>query len=166
MLVPFSSVTRLLLNFRQVLPSVPAPSVGESESSQSTPSSSISSRTVDIPVIHNLYEQLQTSCETRFHACWMFLRYFDLTMAPDTYLGLRSSSCSPSRSVSLNSQTSTCTEHEGRELLVWDIAVACLSLSVKLHRDFLDPLLPVYSHEYLALSPHRISYDDLEVCRS
>lgn len=165
MLVLFDSVTRWLLEFCQVSPSVPAPSaLGESESSQSTSSSSTSSRTVDIPVIHNLYEQLQTSCETRFHACWMFLRYFYLTMTPDTNLGLRFSSCSPSRSASLNSQTSTCTEHEGRDLLVWDIAVACLSLSVKLHRDFLDPLLPVYSHEYLAVSPHEISYDDLEVC--
>lgn len=54
-------------------------------------------------------------------------------------------------------------EKEGRELVVLDISVACLSLSVKFHRDFLEPLLPVYAHEYLALSPHGMSYDDLEV---
>ncbi|KAF9484596.1 hypothetical protein BDN70DRAFT_797408 [Pholiota conissans] len=47
-------------------------------------------------------------------------------------------------------------------LLVWDIAVACLAISVKFHRDFLDPLLPVFAREYLALAPHQLCLEDLE----
>lgn len=68
-----------------------------------------------------------------------------------------------SRNESFDSHSSTMSEADGLDLLVWDIAVACLSLSVKFHRDVLAPLLPVYAHEYLALSPHKMSYADLEV---
>ena len=31
------------------------------------------------------------------------------------------------------------------------------------HRDFLNPLLPVYAYEYEELAPHCLSYEDLEV---
>ena len=122
-------------------------------------SSSASSLTVGSPteVLHDLLDQLQTSYETRFHACWMFLRYFYLVMSPRTsrFPELVSSRSDPSE-----------LEREGLELVTLDISVACLSLSVKFHRDFLDPLLPVYAQEYLALSPHGMSYDDLEVAAS
>lgn len=38
-----------------------------------------------------------------------------------------------------------------------------LTLIHQFHRDFLDPLLPVYAFEFQNLSRHDISYDDLEV---
>ncbi|RDB22046.1 hypothetical protein Hypma_010800 [Hypsizygus marmoreus] len=52
-------------------------------------------------------------------------------------------------------------EEEGRELVTWDTALACLALSVKYHRDFLSPLLPVYAHEFEALL-EGVGYEDLE----
>jgi hypothetical protein len=65
--------------------------------------------------------------------------------------------------------------------VIWDIAVGCLALSVKVgylhqqicgnanlngsqfHRDFLAPLYPVYALDFLSLAPHAMAYDDLEV---
>ncbi len=70
-----------------------------------------------------------------------------------------------------------------REAVAWDCAIACLASSVKVrvhadllftclmlhqqfHRDFLEPLFPVVSSEYLLVAPHVMSHQDLEVCRS
>ncbi|KAI0822383.1 hypothetical protein BC628DRAFT_1316777 [Trametes gibbosa] len=48
------------------------------------------------------------------------------------------------------------------EAVTWDIAVACLALSIKFHRDVLYPLDVIYAHEYLDLAPHALAFDDLE----
>lgn len=70
----------------------------------------------------NLLDQLATSPETRFHAAYMFLRYFYLVRgAPG------SPSCSAFRGDVLS-------EH-GFELVTWDVAVGCLALSVKVRRS-------------------------------
>lgn len=90
----------------------------------------------------------------------MFLRYFYLVMSSESF---RFPEGTSSWTDKLESHYRSKLEREGYDLVVTDISVACLSLSVKFHRDFLDPLLPVYAHEYLALSPHGMSYDDLEV---
>lgn len=67
-----------------------------------------------------------------------------------------------------------------REAVAWDCAIACLASSVKVrphsiqvfnrlmrhrqfHRDFLEPLFPVVSSEYLLIAPHVMSHEDLEV---
>jgi len=34
---------------------------------------------------------------------------------------------------------------------------------LQLHRDFLDPLLPVYALEYIAIAPHNMKLDELEI---
>ncbi|TFK37714.1 hypothetical protein BDQ12DRAFT_591175, partial [Crucibulum laeve] len=49
--------------------------------------------------------------------------------------------------------------------MTWDIAVACLALSIKFHRDFLYPLYPVMAYEYLDLSPHKLSFEDFETAQ-
>ncbi|KAI0357823.1 hypothetical protein OH77DRAFT_1362256, partial [Trametes cingulata] len=46
--------------------------------------------------------------------------------------------------------------------VVWDIAVACLAISVKFHRDVLPPLDVIYAHEFLDVAPHELTFDDLE----
>jgi hypothetical protein len=142
----------------------PAASTESPLLSQCSSNSSYTSSASDVderrPFIQNLLDQLQTSHETRFHACWMFLRFFFLTTSRTSHLDTEIQTF---RAGSFDSQSSTTTEEQGHGLLVWDIAVACLSLSVKLHRDFLDPLLPVYADEYLTLSPHGMTYVDLEV---
>lgn len=142
--------------------SIGSPCSAATSSPISPGSSSASSVTNGSPteVLHDLLDQLQTSYETRFHACWMFLRYFYLIMSP------RASRFPELVSSQSDTDFPSKLEREGLELVTLDISVACLSLSVKFHRDFLDPLLPVYAQEYLALSPHGMSYDDLEVARS
>jgi hypothetical protein len=71
----------------------------------------------------NLQDQLQNSPETRFHAAWMFLSYFHLTASPEA---TPNSSRSSSRSCSV--------DEEGLDLVVWDIAIACLAISVKVRQ--------------------------------
>ncbi|KAI0088236.1 hypothetical protein BDY19DRAFT_891544, partial [Irpex rosettiformis] len=46
--------------------------------------------------------------------------------------------------------------------LTWDLALACIALAVKFHRDVLPPLYPVTAEEFLLISPHTMEYDDLE----
>ncbi|KZT00176.1 uncharacterized protein LAESUDRAFT_666682, partial [Laetiporus sulphureus 93-53] len=46
--------------------------------------------------------------------------------------------------------------------IIWDVAVACLALSVKFHRDVFLPLYSIPAHEFMAIAPHSISYDDFE----
>ncbi len=49
------------------------------------------------------------------------------------------------------------------EAVTWDIAVACLALSVKFHRDVLFPLDVIYAHEFIDLAvPHKMTFEDLE----
>lgn len=42
------------------------------------------------------------------------------------------------------------------------MAVGAIAVSVKYHRDFLPPLLPVYAPSFQALAPHEMGFDDLE----
>ena len=79
----------------------------------------------------DLMDQLKNSPETRFHAAWLFLRFFYLTMSTDCNTGPRDNARYISRQSSLNSNTSASTNQEGRDLVIWDIAIACLALSVK-----------------------------------
>ncbi|KAF8151493.1 hypothetical protein B0H34DRAFT_130897 [Crassisporium funariophilum] len=167
----------------------PSSSTG-SHSSRTTSATSTSS----IPEWHpssNLLDQLQNSPQTRFHAAWMFLRYFYLTISPDTYANSSFLVRSRRRS-SLDSNISDSShasdvvrrmDIEGSHLVAWDVAVGCLALSVKVslrqfliiffmsldcdsigqfHRDFLHPLLPVYAYEFILLASHRIDHEALE----
>ena len=102
---------------------------GSSSSSHSSTSTSSSTSMDGQP--SDLMDQLKNSPETRFHAAWLFLRFFYITMSPDRNAGPRNSTRYLSRHSSLNSNTSASTNQEGRDLIVWDIAVACLALSVK-----------------------------------
>ena len=79
----------------------------------------------------DLMDQLKNSPETRFHAAWLFLRFFYLTMSPDRNTSPRNDARYLSRQSSLSSNTSASTNQEGRDLIIWDIAIACLALSVK-----------------------------------
>ncbi|KAF9808129.1 hypothetical protein IEO21_07965 [Rhodonia placenta] len=96
-----------------------------------------------------LYEQLTTSDETRFHAAYIFTRYF-----------LRLSSPASSPSIGVNRELVL--EDEGKEAVTWDTAVACMALSVKFHRDVFMPLYSINAHEFIAIAPHTMTYDDLE----
>ncbi|PPQ69942.1 hypothetical protein CVT24_003692 [Panaeolus cyanescens] len=103
----------------------------------------------------NLSDQLQHSPETRFHAVWVFLRYFWLID-----YGTQSNGFDADGECVYPGEDAE--EKMLRSLLIWDAAVGALALSVKLHRDFLDPLLPVYADEYLRLAPHAIGLEDFE----
>ncbi|KAI9450384.1 hypothetical protein BJY52DRAFT_179431 [Lactarius psammicola] len=48
-------------------------------------------------------------------------------------------------------------------MVVWDYAVAAIALAVKIHRDNLPPLRPIYARHFLVMAPHEMSFDDLEI---
>ncbi|KAG6846149.1 hypothetical protein H0H93_015729, partial [Arthromyces matolae] len=54
---------------------------------------------------------------------------------------------------------------DGTRLVTWDVAVACLGISAKYHRDFLHPQLPLYADELRKLHPEEegMGFEDLEV---
>ncbi|KAI1792395.1 hypothetical protein LXA43DRAFT_339367 [Ganoderma leucocontextum] len=87
----------------------------------------------------DLFDLLSTSTETRFHAGHLFMRYFHLVSCVDED-----------------------EEQEALEAVTWDLAVACLALSVKFHRDVLFPLDVIYAQEFLELAPHAMEFADLE----
>jgi hypothetical protein len=121
------------------MPSLPPPknnasassvaSLTSSSSFSSYSSTSTSSSTSMDRQPLDLIDQLKNSPETRFHAAWLFLRFFYLTMSPDRNTGNNARNIS--RQSSMNSNTSGSTNQEGRDLIIWDIAIACLALSVK-----------------------------------
>ncbi|KAF8874399.1 hypothetical protein CPB84DRAFT_579837 [Gymnopilus junonius] len=116
----------------------------------------------------NLLDQLQNSPETRFHAIWMFLRYFYLA--------------TPHGQPDSNPWAMTILRNGNFLHNVWTIAVACLAISVKVcpshpglqilselhlqfHRDFLEPLIPVFAKEYLSLAPYSLTHERLETAQ-
>ncbi|KAJ7593075.1 hypothetical protein C8J56DRAFT_930327, partial [Mycena floridula] len=84
-----------------------------------------------------LVDQLTISPETRFHAAYMLVRYFYL-------MGMHH------------------VQEDAGDLVCWDIGVACLSLSVKFHRDCLWPLCPVFMRDFIRLAPHEMGFEQFE----
>ena len=123
------------------MPALPPPKTNASASSvasqtstssfSSYSSTSTSSSTSIDRQPSDLMDQLKNSPETRFHAAWLFLRFFYITMSPDRNTGPRNNSRNISRQSSMNSNASAITNLEGRDLIIWGIAIACLALSVK-----------------------------------
>ncbi|KAI9056299.1 hypothetical protein FKP32DRAFT_1585806 [Trametes sanguinea] len=100
----------------------------------------------------DLYDVLSAIPEVRFHAGHLFLRYFWLV-----------GSSSPHQASDLEDKEETTDDAKtALEVVTWDIAVACLAISIKFHRDVLYPLDIIYTHEYLALAPHDLTFEDLE----
>ncbi|KAI0767274.1 hypothetical protein C8Q74DRAFT_1203943 [Fomes fomentarius] len=101
----------------------------------------------------DLYDLLSTSSEARFHATYLFLRYLLLVRSSPS-----SSSVESEDTASISSD-----DQKALEAVTWDIAVACLALSVKFHRDVLFPLDVIYAHEFIDLAaPHKMTFEDLE----
>nr|GAT54434.1 predicted protein [Mycena chlorophos] len=120
----------------------------------------------DVP---DLTDQLNTSPETRFHAAHLFLRYFRILMANEKERArieaLQSDELQEVPVADMDSEDITTQLSEGWRWMLWDAAVACLAISVKMFRDFLDPLYPVLSCEYEYLAPHSITFEELETAQ-
>ncbi|RPD70511.1 hypothetical protein L226DRAFT_469913 [Lentinus tigrinus ALCF2SS1-7] len=98
----------------------------------------------------DLYDLLSSSPETRFHAGYLFVRYLLHVRSASTLASLpQTGGKSPE-------------DQEALEAVTWDVAVACLALSIKFHRDVLFPLDVIYVHEFLDLAPHEMEFEDLE----
>ncbi|KAJ4485341.1 hypothetical protein J3R30DRAFT_1344387 [Lentinula aciculospora] len=132
-------------------------------SSFSSMDSSTDSSSLTPERLSDLTEQLLNSPETRFHAAYLFMRFFHLVFGMTQEPGSRQEHVEEmglnifSRKFSLG--------FEGSELVTWDVAVGCLALSVKMHRDFLPPLYPIFSFDYEELAPHDMGYGDLEAAQ-
>ncbi|KAG5643939.1 hypothetical protein DXG03_009351 [Asterophora parasitica] len=123
---------------------------------------------MQVPYSSNLHEQLATSPHTRFHAAYIFWRFFRAVAtpvsSPEFSPGVGSGAQDKRNERNGSSWVFGAElDREGRELVTWDIGVACLALCVKYHRDFLYPLYPVYASEFQAIAPHgTVEYEDLE----
>ncbi|KAJ7253327.1 hypothetical protein B0H12DRAFT_594314 [Mycena haematopus] len=115
----------------------------------------------------DLIEQLLYSPETRFHAAYMFARYWYLLMGDSNHKDRLNSMQAAAAAATLenDSPDDPSIPSEGWHLVMWDSCLACLAISVKLHRDVLEPLNPVMSWEFESLAPHTLSYNDLEIAQ-
>jgi hypothetical protein len=102
------------------------PSISTPVSRTVMPSSSLS----------NLEDQLAHSPNTRFHAAWLLLRYFLLCMRVEGIK--RSQNSALSRTSSVESVRSSAIDSEGLNLVLWDVAVGCLSVSIKVGASFVS----------------------------
>ncbi|EIW74205.1 hypothetical protein CONPUDRAFT_170229 [Coniophora puteana RWD-64-598 SS2] len=128
-----------------------------------------------LPHEDDLHDQLSTSPETRFCAARMLLRYL--------YCAVGAGSCGGFDDARGNYRpydhsSGTCDDDmidmvagkallidEGLESLIWDVTLACLALSVKLHRDVMPPLEPVCMSDFRALLRYKVSLDDFETAQ-
>ncbi|KAI0685184.1 hypothetical protein BC835DRAFT_1385682 [Cytidiella melzeri] len=107
----------------------------------------------------NLRAQLLESPDTRWHAAHLFTRYFlRIGTSPACSPPIADESCGNGDA---DDDESSQVLH-GKEALTWDMAVACMAIAVKFHRDVLPPLYPVTAGDFLVLAPHTMEYDDLE----
>ncbi|KIJ62446.1 hypothetical protein HYDPIDRAFT_30409 [Hydnomerulius pinastri MD-312] len=128
---------------------------------------------------NDLFDQLTNSPETRFHAAFIFHRYclrvFGQGLKRPSNGGERvhvqeidefyEDAEDVSKGVCSGGTILPCKEPASNEELVagvWEVALGCLALSVKLHRDFLPPLNPVYASEFLRIAPIAMTHEDLE----
>ncbi|KAF8129873.1 hypothetical protein EV363DRAFT_1450895 [Boletus edulis] len=110
------------------------------------------------PFGFDLYDQLVNSPQTRFHAAQLFHRYFALPEQAAYW----SEVCKYDRFERESSGTHGDSEYERS---VWDLAVACMALSVKLHRDCLSPLRPVRAAEFLDMARYPMTHKMLELAQ-
>ncbi|KAF8508291.1 hypothetical protein JB92DRAFT_2953775 [Gautieria morchelliformis] len=89
----------------------------------------------------DLYRHLKCSEETRFHAMYLFSRYVFRVRES------RGGRC----------YKETRSLRRARRELMWDVAFCSLAISTKFYHDFLYPLYPIYSHDFLTISPQLTS---------
>ncbi|CAE6434479.1 unnamed protein product [Rhizoctonia solani] len=116
--------------------------------------------TVQAPADHehkSIRRHLRSHLETRFHAALLFSRYAN-RMSPSEFNPF----LVPRREV--ESQY----HHRIRERLAEEIALGCLAIASKFHRDFLPPLSPMLADQFLDLlgEEHPVSFDDFELVQN
>ncbi|KAJ6606177.1 hypothetical protein DFH09DRAFT_1386790, partial [Mycena vulgaris] len=113
----------------------------------------------------DLLDQLLTSPETRFHAAYMFTRYFFIVMGDSKERKKIEAMQEALAAANKQLPWDQSIPPDGWMLVAWDCCLACLAISVKFHRDVLQPLNPVFSWEFEALAPHQLTYEDLETAQ-
>ncbi|PCH37539.1 hypothetical protein WOLCODRAFT_167571 [Wolfiporia cocos MD-104 SS10] len=103
----------------------------------------------------DLRDQLATSDVTRFHAAYLLIRYFFRIGPTDSAVSSPESPTRKEQQLQL----------DGQQALTWDIALACVTLSVKFHRDVFLPLYSIPANNFMLLAPHSLSYEDLEAAQ-
>ncbi|KAF8824064.1 hypothetical protein HHX47_DHR9000217 [Lentinula edodes] len=169
------SGTRMIQWILEALPSTSSSgsenNSNSSSSSCSGTSSSSSSHSLDpsnaashSERLSDLCEQLLNSPETRFHAAYLFMRFFHLIFEA-AYESDSEENEHVGETALEEFARRFALDVDGSELVTWDVAVGCLALSVKIHRDFLPPLYPIFSSDYEELAPHEMGYGDLEAAQ-
>ncbi|KAI0080437.1 hypothetical protein K474DRAFT_1657861 [Panus rudis PR-1116 ss-1] len=107
-----------------------------------------------------LREELAKAPDTRWHASHLFTRYcINIGASP------ASSPAVLRRCVTGRPEVVTSSDDDAA--FIRDIAVACVALTVKFHRDFLPPVQPIMADDFLLLASksHTLTYDDLEAAQ-
>ncbi|KAJ6546814.1 hypothetical protein B0H19DRAFT_1162614 [Mycena capillaripes] len=113
----------------------------------------------------DLIDQLLHSPETRFHAAYMFVRFFCILMRSRESRTKIESMQQAAEAAENDMSYDPAIPPEGWYLVAWDSCLACLAISVKAHRDVLEPLNPIMSWEFEALAKHEVSFQDLEIAQ-
>ncbi|CAE6344999.1 unnamed protein product [Rhizoctonia solani] len=105
----------------------------------------------------SIRRHLRSHLETRFHAVMLFTRYAT-RMSPSEFNPF----LVPRREVE------SPYHRRVRERLAEEIALGCLVIASKFHRDFLPPLSPMLADQFLDLlgEEHPIGFDDLELVQN
>ncbi|KAJ1310547.1 hypothetical protein OPQ81_007277 [Rhizoctonia solani] len=105
----------------------------------------------------SIRRHLRTHLETRFHAVLLFSRF-----------ATRMSSSGFNPFLVPRREVENPYQRRVRERLIEEIALGCLSISTKFHRDFLPPLSPMMADQFLNLlgEDHPVSFDDFELVQN
>ncbi|CAE6434732.1 unnamed protein product [Rhizoctonia solani] len=105
----------------------------------------------------SIRRHLRSHLETRFHAVLLFSRY-----------ATRMSSSGFNPFLVPRSEVENPYQRRVRERLIEEIALGCLAIATKFHRDFLPPLSPLTADQFLPLlgEEHPVSFDDFELVQN
>ncbi|CAE6441482.1 unnamed protein product [Rhizoctonia solani] len=105
----------------------------------------------------SIRRHLRSHLETRFHAVLLFSRY-----------ATRMSSSAFNPFLVPRREVESQYQRRVRERLIEEIALGCLAISTKFHRDFLPPLSPMSADNFLNLlgDEHPVSFDDFELIQN
>ncbi|KAF8710489.1 hypothetical protein RHS03_02542, partial [Rhizoctonia solani] len=105
----------------------------------------------------SIRRHLRSHLETRFHAVLLFSRYAT-RMLPSDFNPLLVS----------RREVESKYHRRVRERLIKEVALGCLAIASKFHRDFLPPLSPMLADQFLDLlgEEHPVGFDDFELIQN
>ncbi|KAI0029055.1 hypothetical protein K488DRAFT_89117 [Vararia minispora EC-137] len=102
--------------------------------------------------MRNLREQLLKDPDTSFFSVYIFGQYLWI-VAP------------PAIGESQEARAKSWGNAAGTKVISYELALAAVSIAVKYQRDVLNPLAPIFAKDFIALSKHKLSFQDFELAQ-